>query len=303
MKPVTVFHERTFTVVYVSAHGGKKGEQNLGGRFTKTPRAAAIKAASRICGASKIKGRCALNIIVKETTPGSMGKLFAYHILRTKVDKEVEHAGVTVLHAYTFKATAIPDPEALMAQKFVKKPTKKAVKKPTKKAVKKPKKEGEEDMFVMMGQKAPSSSKGQAQPAVAPFTEEEAIFQQIPIKQEGALFVQAPPVQTQKKKSQQMVSEDDFFLEEPIPALSQVAQQAIPTPQQKKVQQGAPQQKKAQQGVPVIPAPQQKKAQQGAPVIPAPQQKKVQQGVPAIPTPQQKKGGIFDFLFGEKKSV
>ena len=54
---------------------GKSGS----GRFTsKSPSASAKKAISSLCQRKKIKGRCSLYVVIRETTQGSKNKEFAY---------------------------------------------------------------------------------------------------------------------------------------------------------------------------------------------------------------------------------
>lgn len=102
---------RVFTVLRVYTNHKQKGVQNTGGRFTGTPKGAALKAVNRICHSSRIRGRCALEIIIQEITRGSAGKIYAYHVIRKRKppqDSVVVYEGtVPVKHAYVSQAYAI----------------------------------------------------------------------------------------------------------------------------------------------------------------------------------------------------
>ena len=102
---------RVFTVLHVFSREGEKGVENTGGRFRGTPKAAALKAVNRICHQSRIHGRCALEIIIQEITKGSVGKIYAYHVIRKRNRPDqsvVVYEGTTpVKHAYVSQAYAI----------------------------------------------------------------------------------------------------------------------------------------------------------------------------------------------------
>ena len=102
---------RVFTVLHVFTNHKKKGVQNTGGRFTGTPKGAALKAVNRICHNSSIHGRCALEVVIQEITKGSAGKIYAYHVIRKRKAPEnsvVVYGGTTpVKHAYVSQAYAI----------------------------------------------------------------------------------------------------------------------------------------------------------------------------------------------------
>jgi hypothetical protein len=93
---------RSFTVVRViDKYGKKKGSANLHGRFrSKTPVGAAKKSFTRICNKSAIKGQCAMNISVQETTRGSKHKEFSYKIIRKRSPTLVQHGKKQVVHRY-----------------------------------------------------------------------------------------------------------------------------------------------------------------------------------------------------------
>ena len=93
---------RSFTIEHIVTHSGHvKGKENLGGRYiSRTPLGAAKKAASRICRNSKIKGRCTVDIKMKETTQGSTGKSYEYTAKRIKDPKTVVRDGVEITYKY-----------------------------------------------------------------------------------------------------------------------------------------------------------------------------------------------------------
>jgi len=97
--------KRSFTVVSVVSKSGKKGKQNLGGRFlSRNPISAAKKAFSRICRDSKIKGVCSMNVVLRETTRASNGKEFSYKVNRKYEPRTVVRDGVEVKYKYAIKA-------------------------------------------------------------------------------------------------------------------------------------------------------------------------------------------------------
>jgi len=76
---------RSFTVVNVKKHGGCKTKFH-GGRYrNKTPAGAAKKAFTEYCRIKRTRNKCTLVIVVKETTRGSAGKVFAYKLQRHKL--------------------------------------------------------------------------------------------------------------------------------------------------------------------------------------------------------------------------
>ena len=93
---------RSFTIDQIITHTGHvKGKENLGGRYiSRTPLNAAKKAATRICRNSKIKGRCTIDIKIKETTHGSSEKIFEYTAKRIKDPKTVVKDGVEITYKY-----------------------------------------------------------------------------------------------------------------------------------------------------------------------------------------------------------
>lgn len=100
---------RSFTIVSASTHKGHvKGKENLDGRYiSRTPAGAVRKAASQICRNSKIKGQCALNISLRETTRGSKGKQYSYSVKRVKDPVTVVRKGVEITFKYRTKVKAL----------------------------------------------------------------------------------------------------------------------------------------------------------------------------------------------------
>ena len=100
---------RSFTLVAVeNVKGGKKGKENLGGRFvSRTPAGAAKKAVTQICRASKIKGQCTLNVTVRETTRGGEKKEFSYKVKRVHDPVTVERDGVEITYKYRTSVKAL----------------------------------------------------------------------------------------------------------------------------------------------------------------------------------------------------
>ena len=97
--------KRVFEVIHVTTRTRQKGIQNTGSILkNQTPLAAARKAANRICRNSKIRGRCALNISLREVLPGGQhGKEYHYHVVRTKREVPTERTlpdGSMVKHVY-----------------------------------------------------------------------------------------------------------------------------------------------------------------------------------------------------------
>ena len=69
--------KRTFKVVDVRKHGGCDTKFK-GGRFvSRTASGAARKAFNALCRVKKIRGKCTLVVVMKETTKGGAGKQYA----------------------------------------------------------------------------------------------------------------------------------------------------------------------------------------------------------------------------------
>jgi hypothetical protein len=105
--------KRSFTVTEVSTiHGTVKGEKNLGGHFVNsTPVEAAKKAASKICAMSKIHGRCALVITVRETTRDSKNKEYTYRVKRVKNVQKIQIDDKEVTFKYNVVAESLNKPK------------------------------------------------------------------------------------------------------------------------------------------------------------------------------------------------
>lgn len=86
--------ERSFTIVDAAHRDGcptKFSRKDYSGRYiSKNPASAASKAGTELCSSKRVKGQCTLYIKMKETTRGSAGKEFMYHVKREKLDPPVE---------------------------------------------------------------------------------------------------------------------------------------------------------------------------------------------------------------------
>ena len=106
---------RSFTVVDVTKHGGCKTKFR-GGRYrNKTPDGAARKAFSEFCNRKRIRGRCALSVVVKETTQGSAGKIYSYKLQRVRLQEPIirlEGTPNEFVIEYTVKCKSAPVPIA-----------------------------------------------------------------------------------------------------------------------------------------------------------------------------------------------
>lgn len=101
--------KRSFTLIKAETSSGHiKGKANLGGRFVSSnPASAAKKAASQLCKASKIKGRCVHVVTIKETTKGSKGKEYVYKVSRVYDPVTVVRAGEEITYKYKTIAKAM----------------------------------------------------------------------------------------------------------------------------------------------------------------------------------------------------
>lgn len=102
---------RSFTIKKVSTTSGHvKGKENLGGRYiSKTSSGAARKAATQICRASNIKGRCVLTVTIKETTKGSKKKEYTYKVKRIYDPTTVMRDGEEITYKYRTEVEAVKD--------------------------------------------------------------------------------------------------------------------------------------------------------------------------------------------------
>jgi hypothetical protein len=81
-----------------------------GGSFTgSTPNSAAKKAFSKSCKLLKIKGRGTLDIYVRETTQGSLKKVFGYRVSRTLLEEsQVRTVGeIEIVNRWKIKSRSL----------------------------------------------------------------------------------------------------------------------------------------------------------------------------------------------------
>ncbi len=75
-------NEKTYTIVEAYHSDGCptkfKGKSGSGRFISETPSASAKKAMSSLCQRKKIRGRCSLYVVIRETTRGSKHKEYAY---------------------------------------------------------------------------------------------------------------------------------------------------------------------------------------------------------------------------------
>ena len=77
--------KRSFKLHAVGKHENKETSFKPGRYMGRDPASAAKKAFSQLCKAKKIKGRCTLNIAIKEITTGSKHKVYTYRAKRHKL--------------------------------------------------------------------------------------------------------------------------------------------------------------------------------------------------------------------------
>ena len=109
--------KRTFKVVDVRKHGGCDTKFK-GGRFvSRTASGAARKAFNALCRVKKIRGKCTLTVVMKETTKGSAGKQYSYKLHRNKLAKPlVMMRGTPQQYKIEYEVTS----ESLRGQKLEK---------------------------------------------------------------------------------------------------------------------------------------------------------------------------------------
>lgn len=85
--------KRSFTInnaYHVDGCPTKFTNNDFSGRFIKHhPDQAAKNALSRLCRVKRIRGQCTLYIEMRETTQGSEGKIFAYHVKRIHLKQPI----------------------------------------------------------------------------------------------------------------------------------------------------------------------------------------------------------------------
>jgi len=99
--------KRSFTVVHLKSKSNGLKSKTRGRYISRSPKEAAIKAFNRECRSSKIKGRCALVLILKETTRGSKHKLYRYQMKRTKLAKPIKISKNGVDITIKYKTTGL----------------------------------------------------------------------------------------------------------------------------------------------------------------------------------------------------
>ena len=304
---------RVFTVVEVYTRDHRKGKANTGGRFTgKTPVGAAKKAVNRICRNSDIRGRCAINIKIKEITPNSSERVFSYHVVRMRKEKgsdTIVRGGVEIHVKYSLKATAISNVKTPFSGKKASVKTT-TTPKGTKQSVSRKLPTLEElEAYSVSAPIAPPklspSVLGQPQPAVPPYTQQQAIFRQKSLpqktsvprivpqqvrKQQTQVFQQRPVSMPlfQGGAPQQIRRQQRVVQQSPVPLLQQRRQQGR-APQQVRRQQ---QQQKFQQSP--VPLPLFQGGGQRAPTV--------QGGAPAPTGIGQQQQGPVPFLQQQSKS-
>jgi hypothetical protein len=100
--------KRVFTVSAVSSSNKKiVASQSLGGRFvSSSPMQAAMKASSRICRDSGIKGACTSIVEVQEV--GGKGKTYRYEVKRVNDPVTVEYGnGVEITRQFSVSARSL----------------------------------------------------------------------------------------------------------------------------------------------------------------------------------------------------
>lgn len=97
---------RSFTIEAVYK-GGSKIRFDGGRYISSTPAGAAKKAFSKACQHIGLKGQCALEVHVRETTRGSHQKQFSYKLRRVVDPREVERNGQIVVYRYQTKIKSV----------------------------------------------------------------------------------------------------------------------------------------------------------------------------------------------------
>ena len=82
--------KRSFTIVKTEIKGKGCSLAEHGRYISKTPKGAAKKAFTRECRSRKLKGKCSMKVIIRETTSGSKNKIFEYRFERTKLKTPIK---------------------------------------------------------------------------------------------------------------------------------------------------------------------------------------------------------------------
>ncbi|NBP00215.1 MAG: hypothetical protein EBU90_08830 [Proteobacteria bacterium] len=97
---------RTFTIEAIYNSSGNRINYD-GGRFiSDTPAGAARKAFSHAARTRKT-GRLSLEIHMRETTQGSVHKIYKYQVRRVPNRSEIEHDGTSIVYKFTTKVRAL----------------------------------------------------------------------------------------------------------------------------------------------------------------------------------------------------
>lgn len=97
---------RTFTIEAIYNSSGNRLRYD-GGRFiSDTPAGAARKAFSHAARTRK-SGRLSLEIHMRETTQGSLHKIYKYKVRRIPNHSEIEHDGTSIVYKFTTKVQAL----------------------------------------------------------------------------------------------------------------------------------------------------------------------------------------------------
>jgi ribosomal protein S11 len=98
---------RTFTIQSIYNSSRNKIRYD-GGRFVSdTPAAAARKAFSHAARNMRKTGRISLEIHMRETTQGSLHKVYKYQVKRVSDRADIEHDGETVVYKFSTKVRAL----------------------------------------------------------------------------------------------------------------------------------------------------------------------------------------------------
>jgi len=98
---------RSFTITSVKKLNGAKVNYEDGRYISENPSGAARKAFSKAYNFLNIKGPLSLKIEIRETTQGSLHKLYNYRITKKTEKIEVEKNGVIVTYNFTTKVKSI----------------------------------------------------------------------------------------------------------------------------------------------------------------------------------------------------
>lgn len=97
---------RTFTIEAIYNTSGNRLNYD-GGRFiSNTPSSAAKKVFSHAARALDI-GRSSLEIHIRETTKGSLHKIYKYRVRKVPNRTKIEHDGQTVVYKFVTKVKAL----------------------------------------------------------------------------------------------------------------------------------------------------------------------------------------------------